>query len=302
MSDEKLPWMKFNATEFMGDGSVGMMTATERGIYISLLCHAWTEGGVPDNRRRMAIIANATVEEVEAAWEEVLSDCFEPHPRKDGYLIQPRMEKDRQEALELRRKRSEAGRKGARAKHGKDKGSEGGGAGGTATGTATGTANGDAAGKATGEAGGNHASGNLSSSSVDSTYQEEEEHEKEEDPVRWMHEVWHEELGIDGHEIQLTDKRKTKYRKMYEEQLEETKDPERAWRLILRRVQMSDHHMSERSYQMPESLLRNAERRETWVQRTLEAARSGRNSPRRRKRQAKKDRMYEAIDEVEAVT
>jgi len=91
-------------------------------------------------------------------------------------------------------------------------------------------------------------------------------------------------------------------RAMYEEQLDGTEDPKRAWRMILRRVQTSDHHMSERSYQMPESLLRNEERRETWVQRTLEAARTGTTSTDQRKRRAKKDRIRAAIDDLEAVT
>lgn len=96
-----------------------------------------------------------------------------------------------------------------------------------------------------------------------------------EDPAQWMHEIWHEELGS-GRRISLTDSRRKKYRAMYAEQLADAPDPRLAWRVVLRAVKRSDHHMSERSYQMPESLLRNADRRDTWVERTasmIEAAR-----------------------------
>lgn len=287
----KLPWMKFNPQKFMGDDRVGRMNATERGIYISLLCDAWQgEPGIPDDPESLAFRCGATPDQMQEAWPKI-RPCFDEHPNRDGWLIQARMEKERREALELKRKRSEAGKKGARAKHGK------------ANGDASGDGGGGASGSASGGATNNRASDNVNSQDVGSTPSEEgEEPEKGEKPETWMHEVWHEELGIEGHRIKLTDKRRSKYRAMYEEQLADTEDPRRAWRMVLRRVQVSDHHMSERSYQMPESLLRNPERRETWVQRTLEAARRGTTSPDERKRSAKKERIRAAIDDLEAAS
>jgi len=123
-------------------------------------------------------------------------------------------------------------------------------------------------------------------------------HTEPEDPTTWMHEIWHEELGIDGHPIRLTDTRRTKYRAMYREQLADLDQPRVAWRLVLRRVKASEHHMSERAYQMPESLLRNPERRETWVQRTIDAARSGTADPERRKGRHQKAHLAAEMERI----
>lgn len=91
------------------------------------------------------------------------------------------------------------------------------------------------------------------------------------DPAAWMHDVWQEVLGS-GRPLTLTTGRRQKYRAMYHEQLESTENPEQAWRAILWAVTRSEHHMKERAYQMPESLLRSEERRGQWVERALAAA------------------------------
>ncbi len=85
------------------------------------------------------------------------------------------------------------------------------------------------------------------------------------DPVEMMHAVWHEELG-GSHRLNLTTNRRTLYLAMYSEQLEGTPNPHLAWRAVLTAVKRSPHHMSVRGYQMPESLLRDADRRSRWVQ------------------------------------
>lgn len=81
-------------------------------------------------------------------------------------------------------------------------------------------------------------------------------------------EVYLEELGGSGRQPTLTPKRERKIAALYREQLSESASPLADFRAVLREVKASDHHMSKRSYQMPESLFRNAERRERW---TLEA-------------------------------
>lgn len=94
-----------------------------------------------------------------------------------------------------------------------------------------------------------------------------------EDPAIWMHELWQEVLGA-GRVVKLTASRRAKYRAMHEEQLRDTPDPRTAWRAVLWAVTQSEHHMSQRDYQMPESILRNEERRDKWVERAMHAARA----------------------------
>lgn len=287
MGEAKLPWMKFNATEFMGDGQVGQMTATERGIYISLMCHCWTEGGVPDNKRRMALIANASVEDMELAWDEVLAECFEPHPDKEGLLVQPRVHREKQEALDLHRKRVEAGRKGGKASgesRSDDEAEPKPGSSGASSGASAGPE----------QSSSNRASGSLDSTDVGSSPSEGKESEKGGDVAAWMHDEWHEVLGR-GRRISLTPKRRQKYEAMHEEHLSESDEPRQAWRAVLWAVTESDYHMSDRSYQMPESILRNAERRDTWIERTVEAIQSGGGSEADRVAAKRRQRVAEEI-------
>mgnify|MGYP006278362715 CR=1 FL=1 len=111
--DVKLPWFKFYPQEFMGDENVQLMGPSELGIYIAMLCHQWKAGAVPDDPRMVARICRGTPEQVEKAWD-LVRPCFKEHPDRDGFIIQPRLEKERQAALN----RKEAARKAAQARHG----------------------------------------------------------------------------------------------------------------------------------------------------------------------------------------
>jgi hypothetical protein len=97
-------------------------------------------------------------------------------------------------------------------------------------------------------------------------------------PVVDMWAVWIEELGGDPPHANLTSERKKKLESLYVEQLSGLPDPMASFRTILRAVQRSQHHMSDRSYQMPESLFVNAERRDTWMQKALGKNGSGTKS------------------------
>lgn len=85
--------------------------------------------------------------------------------------------------------------------------------------------------------------------------------------------IWLEELGGEPPHPKLsTGRRKQSLELLYREQLRHLPDPIDAFRRICWAVQASEHHMSNRSYQLPESLFRSPERRERW---TLE----GRSTP-----------------------
>lgn len=79
-------------------------------------------------------------------------------------------------------------------------------------------------------------------------------------------EAWLDAFQNGGPEPTLTEKRKQKLRALYDEQLSrpENDDPLEAFEAILEAVQESDHHMSKRAYQFPESLFVSPERRERW--------------------------------------
>jgi hypothetical protein len=96
------------------------------------------------------------------------------------------------------------------------------------------------------------------------------------DPAPWMHEAWQAVLGS-RRPLTLTDARRKKYRAMYREQLASAPEPKVAWRAVLYAVTRSTHHMSRRTYQMPESLLLNPERRERWVEEAIETLAGGTN-------------------------
>lgn len=87
--------------------------------------------------------------------------------------------------------------------------------------------------------------------------------------------VFLEELGGNGRQPKLTDKRRKKLAALHEEQLAGSEDPVAEFRAIVRELKASDHHMSKRAYQMPESFLRNPERRERWTLEALEGPPNG---------------------------
>ena len=83
-------------------------------------------------------------------------------------------------------------------------------------------------------------------------------------PVTDFWQIWVEELGGRPPHPKLTDKRRKLLAALYREHLKDEPDPTARFRAICRAVLESDHHMSVRTYQMPESLFMNPERRERW--------------------------------------
>lgn len=107
MTPDRLPYFPFYPQDFLGDGKVRLMSPAEVGIYVRLLCHEWLEGPLPDDLPRLARIAGATVDEMEAAWPQV-RECFESGD--DGHLVQPRLEEERKKALAKREQARQAAR------------------------------------------------------------------------------------------------------------------------------------------------------------------------------------------------
>ena len=93
--------------------------------------------------------------------------------------------------------------------------------------------------------------------------------------------VWIEELGGDPPHPKLdTGKRRDLLARLLDEQLAQHTDPVDVFRRICRTVGASDHHMASRAYHLPESLFKNAERRERWTLAALNGkGPSGRAAP-----------------------
>lgn len=108
----------------------------------------------------------------------------------------------------------------------------------------------------------------ISRESLEKVYTKKRREEKRRSTsklVDGMWRVWLQELGGDPPHPKLTAKRKKLLSAFADEQLDEDKEPLDAFRAVLKTVKRSDHHMSQRSYQMPESLFRNEERRDRWM-------------------------------------
>lgn len=233
--DFDLPWFPFYPGDYLSSSRVARMTLEEQGAYLRLLCYQWQDGSIPsdpDERARLLAVPG----EAQARLWPRLEPCFEEN--EDGNLVNPRLQQERQTALNRKRKLSRAGRKG------REKQLSGGRPGGGPREAQT-------------------TSGGGPGNSQSQPQKENTQSARVRD-VLWP--VYLEELGGNGRQPSLTDKRRKKLNALDEEHLSD--DPDEAaeeFREILKAVQNSEFHMSKRDYQYPDSLFRNEERRDKWA-------------------------------------
>lgn len=110
------PAFQFYAGDFLADGAVAEMTYEERGVYITLLCHAWLERGIPASQDRIARLLRMRRRELDQVWP-ALARCWVEGPADT--LVNPRMETIRGELEEYIDHQRAAGRRGAEARWGK---------------------------------------------------------------------------------------------------------------------------------------------------------------------------------------
>jgi uncharacterized protein YdaU (DUF1376 family) len=116
MAGFELPWFKVYAAEVLSDENVIGWSMEERGAWFTLLCHQWREGSIPADLDRIASLlrmdADAMRPQCDRIWRRI-ADRFVPHPDLPGRLVSPRMEMEREEALEQAAKKSESAKKAA---------------------------------------------------------------------------------------------------------------------------------------------------------------------------------------------
>lgn len=114
---DKSPAFQFYPGDFLSDENVAAMSLEERGAYITLLCYCWKEGSIPAETKRIARLLGVRSQVITRLWPG-LEPCFREASGKPGRLVNPRLERERRKQVARRKKLSEAGKKGADARHG----------------------------------------------------------------------------------------------------------------------------------------------------------------------------------------
>lgn len=112
---EKSPAFQFYPKDFLTDIKVILMSAEARGGYITLLCIDWLEDGF----RADSLSKLAGLKEDSSAIAQ-LSECFMAHPSKQGFVTNPRLQKERAKQKDFSKERAAAGKKGAKGRWNKE--------------------------------------------------------------------------------------------------------------------------------------------------------------------------------------
>lgn len=109
---EQRPSFQFYPQDFLASDSVAQMTHEEVGIYMLLLCRAWVGPGLPTDLARVARLVGLPEERLRELWAGPLGSCF---VERDGRLVNPRQEREREVAQERTARRAQAGSRGGNA-------------------------------------------------------------------------------------------------------------------------------------------------------------------------------------------
>lgn len=108
MPQDKAPAFQFYPKDFLTDERVGLMSHTERGIYVTLLCLCWLEESLPADLSQLARLVNVKAGQFERLWSGgTLPACF---MEVDGRLRHPRLDFERDKQDAYRRRQSDRGK------------------------------------------------------------------------------------------------------------------------------------------------------------------------------------------------
>jgi uncharacterized protein YdaU (DUF1376 family) len=112
-----MPFFPIYAAEMLADGRFQGWSLEERGAWVTLLAYAWNDGSIPAAHTQLARLLRVESGEMARIWSAI-GDRFAAHPTEQGRLISPRLEDERDKAVQIGRKRAAAGREGAKARWG----------------------------------------------------------------------------------------------------------------------------------------------------------------------------------------
>lgn len=106
------PAFQFYANDWLSSPRIMVMTLAEEGAYIRLLAYDWANDGIPDDDDRLAVLSRMGDGWLKGG-STTLRTCFASHPRKQGYLTNPRLEQERKKQEAWRSKSRDGGKKSA---------------------------------------------------------------------------------------------------------------------------------------------------------------------------------------------
>lgn len=116
MNDKEIKWgpsFQLYAQDFLID-TIGW-SDEEVGFYLRLLLVEWVNGPLPKNEKNLRKIWKKTPKKFEKLWS-TLSSKFIENPKDSDEIINPRLEKTREDQIEYRLRQSEAGKASARSR------------------------------------------------------------------------------------------------------------------------------------------------------------------------------------------
>ena len=114
-TDEQSPAFQFYAGDWISDPNRMKLSLEEQGAYVLLYCHCWRGYKIPFDYEVMSRMLNCRTEKIEKIYPKI-KNLFEEKKDKDGitYLYCIQAEEERKEQAKNRRKRSVAGKLGAK--------------------------------------------------------------------------------------------------------------------------------------------------------------------------------------------
>ena len=114
-TDEQSPAFQFYANDWISDPNRMKLSLEEQGAYVLLYCHCWRGFKIPKDFEVMSRMCNCRTEKIEKIYNKI-KHLFEEKTDKDGitYLYCIQAEEERKEQAKNRRKRSIAGKLGAK--------------------------------------------------------------------------------------------------------------------------------------------------------------------------------------------
>lgn len=111
MPKEKSPAFQFYPKDFLSDEHVRIMSHTERGIYVTLLCMCWLEGSLPADVNQLARLVSLPAPRFMRLWNNSLHRRF--MPGELGRLVHPRLEEERLKQDTHRQRQTDKGKSGS---------------------------------------------------------------------------------------------------------------------------------------------------------------------------------------------